>query len=347
LEGVIYVSGETRQTGLSEHEVTIADLLKNDGYQTGIMGKWHLGYRKEYNPVHQGFDEFYGFVSGNIDYHSHYDNSGVFDWWHNADTLREEGYSTDLITQHSIDFIEENQDQPFFLYVPHEAPHVPFQGRDDPAYRFSDNEFTYYGPVEDRHRAYADMMTAMDEGVGRIIEKLEETGLHENTLVLFISDNGGLAEYGNNEPLRGSKTTLWEGGIRVPAIAWWPGRIEPGVTNEPAITIDLYPTFLGLAGAVKPDTLRLDGVNLSPLLFNGDHLTERDLYWKYRGQKAVRRGPWKLMISEADTMLFNLEQDISEQKDMSEEYIERVSNLVSAMESWEEDVMSGVRLKTD
>ncbi|MCG2590939.1 sulfatase [Rhodohalobacter sulfatireducens] len=347
LEGVIYVRGETRQTGLAQKEITIAELLKKAGYRTGIMGKWHLGYREEFNPVHQGFDQFYGFVSGNIDYHSHYDNSGIFDWWHNADTLREEGYTTDLITEHSIDFIEENQDQPFFLYVPHEAPHVPFQGRSDPAYRFSDNEFTYYGPVEDRHRAYADMMTALDESVGRIIEKVEEVGIKEKTLVLFISDNGGLAEYGSNEPLRGSKTTLWEGGIRVPGIAWWPDNIEPGETNQPVIAMDFLPTFLGLARAEKPDTLHLDGINLSPLLFNGDDLPERNLFWRYRGQKAVRSGDWKLMISESDTLLFNLEEDISEERDLSGQYPERVNRLTSAIENWEEDVMSGVTLKTD
>lgn len=347
LEGVIYVSRETRQTGLEQSEITIAELLINAGYQTGIMGKWHLGYKEEFNPVNQGFDQFYGFVSGNVDYHSHYDNSGVFDWWHNADSLHEEGYSTDLITQHSIDFIEDNKDQPFFLYVPHEAPHVPFQGRNDPAYRFSNNEFTYYGPVEDRHRAYADMMTAMDEGVGRIVEKLEEEGLQENTLVLFISDNGGLAEYGSNGPLRGSKGSLWEGGIRVPGIAWWPENIEPGETSQPAITIDLLPTFLELAKAEKPDTLNFDGVNLSPLLFNGDQLPERNLFWRYRNQKAVRNGPWKLMISEADTMLFNLELDITEQNDISGENPQRVGNLVKSLEAWERDVMSGVNLKTD
>jgi len=347
LEGVIYVRGETRQTGLAQNEITIAELLKKAGYQTGVMGKWHLGYREEFNPIHQGFDQFYGFVSGNIDYHSHYDNSGIFDWWHNADTLREEGYSTDLITEHSIDFIEVNQDQPFFLYVPHEAPHVPFQGRSDPAYRYSDNEFTYYGPVEDRHRAYADMMTALDEGVGRIIDKLQETGLQENTLVMFVSDNGGLAEYGNNEPLRGSKTTLWEGGIRVPGIAWWPGKIVPGVTDQPVITMDLLPTFLGLARAEKPDTLHLDGLNLSRLIFNRDDLPERNLFWRYRGQKAVRSGAWKLMISDSDTLLFNLVEDISEERDLSDQYPERVFTLTSAIENWEEDVMSGVRLKTD
>ena len=141
------------------------------------MGKWHLGYKTEYNPVHQGFDQFYGFVSGNIDYFSHYDNAGIYDWWHNTDSLYEEGYSTDLITEHALDFIENNKDWPFFLYVPHEAPHVPFQGRRDSAYRYPDRDFSYFGPVEDRHRAYADMMIALDEGVGRILEKVIQENL--------------------------------------------------------------------------------------------------------------------------------------------------------------------------
>ena len=347
LEGVIYVSGKTRQTGMAQEEITIAELLKKAGYKTGVMGKWHLGYKKKYNPVHQGFDQFYGYVSGNIDYHSHYDNAGIYDWWHNTDSLYEEGYSTDLITKHSLEFIEENKDQPFFLYVPHEAPHVPFQGRTDSAYRFPDKDFSYYGPVEDQHRAYADMMKAMDEGVGRIVEKVKQEGLEDNTLIIFYSDNGGLKGYGDNGPLRGSKTTLWEGGIRVPAIAWWPGKIDSGATDQVAMSFDFFPTFLELANVEKPDTLNLDGVDLSPVLFEGEQLPERELFWRYREQKAARQGPWKLMITEKDTMLFNLEQEIAEQEDLSEEYPERVENLIKALETWENDVMSGVSLKTD
>src|SRR5690606_818458 len=153
-------------TGLDTSQVTLAELLKASGYATGIMGKWHLGYKKEFNPVNQGFDEFYGYLSGNVDYHSHYDNAGIFDWWHNQDSLREEGYVTDLITAHAVDFIRQHRDGPFFLYVPHEAPHVPFQGRNDTAYRYPGRKFTYYGPVEDQKATYHEMIEAMDEGVG-------------------------------------------------------------------------------------------------------------------------------------------------------------------------------------
>lgn len=346
LEGVIYVSGETRQTGMAHEEITIAELLKEDGYQTGIMGKWHLGYKKKYNPVHQGFDQFYGYVSGNIDYHSHYDNAGIYDWWHNTDSLYEEGYSTDLITEHSLDFIENNKDQPFFLNVAHEAPHVPFQGRTDSAYRFPDKDFSYYGPVEDQHRAYADMMRAMDEGVGRIMEKVKQEGLQDNTLIIFFSDNGGLEGYGDNGPLRGYKTSLWEGGIRVPAIAWWPGKIDSGTTDQVAMSFDFFPTVLELASVEKPDTLNLDGVDLSPVLFEGEPLPERELFWRYRGQKAVRNGPWKLMITENDTLLFNLEQDLAEQNDRSEQHPENVDRMMKKLSDWQQEVMQGMELRT-
>lgn len=347
LEGVIYVRGETRQTGMAQQELTIAELLKAAGYRTGIVGKWHLGYREEYNPVHQGFDQFYGFVSGNIDYHSHYDNAGIYDWWHNTDSLYEEGYSTDLITGHALDFMEESQDRPFFLYVAHEAPHVPFQSRSDSAYRFPDRDFSYYGPVEDTAATYAAMMEAMDEGVGRIVDKVEQLGIQDETLIIFGSDNGGEPGFGHNGPLRGHKTTLWEGGIRVPMIAWWPGQIQAGVTDQTAMSFDLFPTFLHVAGQEKPDTLQVDGIDLSPLLLRGERLPDRDLYWRYRGQRAARRGPWKLMVTDGDTLLFNLQHDRAEQQDASAQYPERLGRLLAAMSRWEQEVMEGVTLRTD
>lgn len=347
LEGVIYVQGATRQVGLSQAETTVAELLKTAGYRTAVIGKWHLGFLERFSPIHQGFDEFTGFLSGNIDYHSHVDNAGIFDWWHSADLLRESGYATDLITQHSVDFIEENKGRPFFLYVSHAAPHVPFQGREDPAYRFEDNEFTYFGPVEDRHRAYADMMTALDQSVGRIVARVEKAGIAERTLVLFTSDNGGIAEYGNNKPLRGNKSSLWDGGIRVPGIAWWPGSIQSGVSDYPAMTMDLFPTLLGLARIDKPDNLQLDGMDLSPLLLDGAELDQRKLFWRYRSQRAVRDGAWKLVLSGSDTLLFNLDKDIAESTDLSVRHGDRVMHLRSAVEEWERDVTRGVVLKTD
>jgi arylsulfatase A-like enzyme len=344
LEGVIYVRGESRQVGLDTSQVTIAELMKAQGYATGIMGKWHLGYQAEYNPVHHGFDEFYGYVSGNIDYHSHYDNAGIYDWWHNLDTIQEEGYVTDLITEHSVEFINRHKDHPFFLYVPHEAPHVPFQGRNDPGYRYPGQEFSYYGPVEDQQRAYREMVEVMDEGIGKIMQAIRQNELEENTLVFFLSDNGAEA-FGSNGGLSGQKTNLYEGGIRVPAIAYWKGRISPATSAQPAMSMDLLPTILALSEAQQSTKPAFDGVDLSGLLFQQQVLDERALFWRYRDEKAVRKQNWKLLISKEDTLLFNLEEDMYEQTDLSDSQPARVEVLDKALEQWETE-MSAVEMKT-
>ncbi|MBX2876084.1 MAG: sulfatase-like hydrolase/transferase [Saprospiraceae bacterium] len=336
LEGVIYVRGDTRQYGLDTNVVTIAKALQRGGYRTGIMGKWHLGYRPAYNPVHHGFEQFYGYVSGNIDFHSHYDNAGIYDWYHNLDTLYEEGYVTDLITDHAVEFIERHRDEPFFLYVPHEAPHVPFQGRNDPAYRFSDNEFTYYGPVEDRSRAYREMVEVMDEGIGRVFETVRDLGLEEETLIVFISDNGA-EHFGHNGTLNGSKGSLLEGGHRVPAIAYWKNRIQAGSTAETVMSFDWMPTFLSLA-KLSTEAQALDGIDLSNLLLQGQPLPSRSLFWRYRKEKAIRKGPWKLWIQEQDTLLFNLQKDLGESSNQVEENPEMLEELLGEYLEWESEM---------
>lgn len=332
LEGVIYVRGETRQYGLDTSIVTMAKALRGAGYRTGIMGKWHLGYQPEYNPVHHGFEEFYGYVSGNIDFHSHYDNAGIYDWYHNLDSIYEEGYVTDLITEHAVDFIKAHQAEPFFLYIPHEAPHVPFQGRNDPAYRFSDNEFTYYGPVKDRSRAYREMVEVMDEGVGRLMKKVEELDLEDETLIVFISDNGA-ERFGHNGELNGSKGSLLEGGHRVPAIAYWNGKVKAGISDQTVMTFDWMPTFLELAG-IDAETHDLDGVNLSPLLLEQQPLPDRNLMWRYRNQNAIRSGPWKLWINEQDTMLFHLDNDLGERRNQAKQEPKIVERLLKSYQNW-------------
>lgn len=336
LEGVIYVKGPTRQVGMPLPESTIAELLKKQGYATGIMGKWHLGYQKEFFPTEQGFDEFYGYVSGNIDFHSHYDNAGIYDWWHNQDSLVEEGYVTDLITQHSIDFIEKNHQQPFFLYIPHEAPHAPFQGRNDKGYRFPGEDFSYYGPVEDKAAAYREMVEVMDEGVGQIMAKLKERELDQNTLVIFISDNGAERNYGHNGSLRGWKTNLFEGGIRVPGIAWWPGKISAKVSDTPVMSFDWMPTFLSLSGGTLPEDLKLDGQDLSGLLLQNEPLPSRPLFWRYRGQKVIRDGPWKLLVDEKEgPMLFNLQADPNETTNLAADQPDLIQQLRQKLHTWE------------
>lgn len=345
LEGVIYVRGETRNVGMDTTQVTIAEYMKQAGYASGIIGKWHLGYKKEYNPVNQGFDEFYGYVSGNIDYHSLYDNAGIYDWWHNLDTIKEKGYVTDLITDHAVDFIQENKEKPFFLYVAHEAPHVPFQGRESAAYRFPNTEFTYYGPEEDRKEIYKEMVEVMDEGIGKIMNSLRTQKLEENTLILFISDNGAIS-YGDNGNLNGAKGNLFEGGHRVPAIAYWKNKIQPSVNASTLLTMDILPTCLALAQKELFIQNSFDGIDFSDLLLSKDTLPTRTVFWKYRKQKAARYQDWKLLVSEQDTLLFNLSKDLEEKNNVKTNNPSIAQKLLLELSHWEKQVYAGKKMKT-
>ncbi|MBD3265597.1 sulfatase-like hydrolase/transferase [bacterium] len=339
MEGVIYVRGDTRLKGMPLDALTFAEVLQKEGYQTGIFGKWHLGYRKKYNPIHQGFDQFHGYVSGNIDYISHYDNAGIFDWWHNDLKIQEKGYSTDLFTDYAVNFIENHKDEPFCVYVPHEAPHWPYQGRDDKADRFPNTQFDSRGSRPDRAAAYKEMVEAMDDGVGRIVSKLQELGLEENTLVVFCSDNGGVPKLGDNGGLRGDKASLWEGGHRVPAVAYWPGTIEPGVTDQLALSMDWFPTMVSLAGADIPRRHKLDGVDLTPVLLKQVNLPQRTVFWRYRKHKVARQGPWKLLVeNDKKTYLFNLKKDRNETNNLADAKAEKVDELKALLANWEKEM---------
>lgn len=344
MEGVIYVKGPSRETGLDSSEYSIAKALRNNGYATGIMGKWHLGYQEEFNPVFHGFDEFYGFTSGNVDYHSHFDNAGIYDWWHNTDTILEMGYATDLIRDHSINFIRDHRSQPFLLYISHQAPHVPFQGRRDSAYRYPDREFTYYGPVTDTYRAYKEMVEIMDEGIGAIFKTLKDLELEEKTIVLFISDNGA-ETFGHNGNLKGSKGSLYEGGHRVPAIAYWKGKIAPGIIDQTIMSFDLMPTILSLTNSNIPLDHFFDGIDLSELLFRHIPLPERKLFWKYQNERAVRKGPYKLLVSGKDTSLFNLNIDLTESTNIASKNNWLTREMLAYLQVWEAE-MENVHQKT-
>ncbi len=347
IEGVVYASGETRQTGLDIKEVTFADFLKSAGYATGIVGKWHLGYRVDYNPIYQGFDFFRGYVSGNVDYHSHLDGTGIPDWWHDLEKTEEEGYVTDLVTKYAVSFIEENRGKPFFLYVAHESPHYPFQGRNDGPERLPGGEFKPTGTPEEKKAAYKEMIEVMDEGIGNIFTTLEKLGLKENTFVFFCSDNGGIRDIASNGNLKGNKGSLWEGGHRVPAIAWWPRYIQHGkVTNEEVMSMDVFPTFINLSKAMPKYDFQLDGMDFTRLMIEDRPLPKRSLFWKYRNQKVARNGKWKLLMDKNDAHLYDLEKDISEQSDLASTETTITNQLKSELENWEQDVSLGVKLRT-
>ncbi|WP_405605848.1 sulfatase [Polaribacter sp. Asnod1-A03] len=344
IDGVV-TAKQHRDVGLATSEKTFAEAIKDAGYVTGMFGKWHVGYKTEFNPINQGFDEYIGYVSGNVDYHSHIDQVGYLDWWDGDKIKNEEGYSTDLITEHSVNFIKRHKDEPFLLYIPHEAPHGPFQGRLSKAERtvgWKDGA-KQKGKMseEELNTIYKEMVEVMDEGVGKVMATLKELNLDKNTLIFFCSDNGASRKVGSNGGLRGYKSTLWEGGHRVSAMAWYPGKIKPNqVNNETILTMDLFPTIMDFVGAKTPEGL--DGVNLKNNLTTGEALQERDVFWGYVGRKAIRQGDWKLILRSktAEPLLYNLKEDIEESNNLASQHPEMVETMLKKLQVWSDDVNS-------
>lgn len=344
-------------------EITIATYLRRAGYATGIFGKWHLGKNIAANPVRHGFDEFRGLTCGCGDYFSKLTRYGEADWWHNDALEFQPGYATTVNTDNAVRFIEQHAARPFFLYVPYSAIHFPWQDPDDDGkmLRRPSAETGKPGaaPKVGPHAAAEipavaqRMIEEIDNGVGRIMAAIRQQGLDRSTLVFFKSDNGGYNAYSyqgksilvsSNGRFRGGKGQVYEGGHRVPAIAWWPGRIAPGTTTaETAVTMDLVPTLLDLARVDLPaagGSNALDGVSLVPLLLRSEALAPRTLFWisppDQAGQtrRAVRQGPWKLVEEE----LYNLENDPAETRDLASDRPELVRELKAKLRNWERDV---------
>ena len=341
-----------RHHGLMPLEVTFAELLRAEGYRTAVFGKWHLGYQKRFNPIHHGFERFRGYVSGNVDYISHFDRMGIADWWDGDRLVPESGYSTHLITRHAVRVIKQHADRsgkkPFCLYVAHECPHSPYQGPRDRPVRGPERTKPRKMSRKDIKATYGRMMTEMDRGVGAIATALKDAGIADRTLVLFFSDNGANRN-GRNGSLRGFKGSVWEGGHRVPAIAWWPGTISPGrKTSTIAITLDVMPTLIELAGGRIPDGHRLDGVSLVSVL-TGNEMTARNparrtLFWAFGRRAAVRRGDWKLVVGHLpgeSVGLYNLRDDLGERTNLAASDPERVKELQAALSAWRNEVARG------
>ncbi len=313
--------------GISPEEVTLPRLLKQKGYRSTLIGKWHLGYDSKFHPMNHGFDEFCGFLGGNVDYHTHVASHGIkeLDWWEDRKIENEKGYSTDLLTKHAVDFIVRHKTRPFFLYLAHAAPHAPWQGR---------NPDDKKSPVE----TYKEMIRTLDDSVAAVIGALRENGIEKNTLVIFNSDNGPAAPRGfaANGVLRGKKGSVHEGGHRVPFIASWPGVIPAGaISNTPAMTIDLLPTFTKLAGAAAPENHQLDGSDLMPLLTDPAKKKDRVLHWLFGNSWAVRKGPWKLIGKGCTAQsLVNLEKDLPEKNNQLKDMPELVDELTKLHREW-------------
>ena len=353
IPNVIYANPAwNRHHGLQPEETTVAELLRAEGYATGVVGKWHLGYGGETNPLRHGFETFHGYVSGNVDYFSHVDGFGNHDWWAGETNREEPGYVTHLINDHAVAFIERHAagDRPFFLYVAHEAPHFPYQGPNDAAFRLVGERIPEQREPARVKRAYREMVEEMDTGIGAIAETLRRLGLAERTFVFFLSDNGATAA-GSNGPLRGFKASLWEGGHRVPAVAWWPGAIAAGGTTDAVMTsIDLAATVLDVADVLPPVERPLDGVSLLPHLLGSAAPDDRDLFWAYQQarrpveQLAMRRGAWKLIVNGPggpDVALYNLDEDLGETTNLVASEPDRAAAMRTALDAWRADVQAG------
>lgn len=330
--------------GLPGGGATIAIALADAGYATGLVGKWHVGYDPERQPLQQGFDYFFGLLGGNHHYFEHMDRIGVHDLWLGSETTEREGYSTDLFTEEAIGFIQKNHEVPFFLFLSHAAPHFPFQGPNDKDKEVVPKKKSWQ---EGDRETYAAMVERMDEGIGAVLDELEKHELAADTIVVFTSDNGG-SVHARNAPFSGKKSEIWEGGTRVPCIVRWPGKIAKATeTNQIGITMDWTSTFLRMAGAdLLPEGV--DGLDLLPVLTGKREEFERTLFWRRKhGPKrkgfeegvAVRKGDWKLIDqAEGESFLFHLRDDPAEEKNRFAEFPERARKMRALAAEWEAEV---------
>ncbi len=335
---------QAQESGLRPTGRSLPQLLKNSGYATGLIGKWHLGYKPEFSPHAHGFDYFFGFKSGLIDYYQHTDQNGEHDLFENDAPTHPTGYSTDLFTDRSVKFIEDNAGRPFFLEVAFNAAHWPFQPPDHPSVAPGNARLVQPQDPDTSTRAdYVAIMERADLGVGKILAALERRGLTRNTLVIFTNDNGG-EWLSRNAPLFHRKQTVWEGGIRVPAIFKWPAQLPAGKTSSQVGSVmDFAATLTAITGSAVPSDAKLEGINLIPLLKDGAARQERTLFFRYtvgqtRRQRAVRQGDWKLVIDGPNPMLFNLSNDIGERNDVTNQHQDIVGRLNGLITQWEQDV---------
>ena len=331
------------QHGLGLQERTLAQALKETGYTTAICGKWHLGHlSSQYLPTSRGFDHQYGHYNGALDYFTHIRDGGL-DWHRNDEPLREEGYTTNLIADESVRLIaQHNVSGPLFLYVPFNAVHSPFQAPQP----YID---MYQHITNKRRRIYAAMVTCMDDAIGRIVQALQERRLKRNTLIIFCSDNGGVGGVADNGPLRGQKGQLYEGGVRVPAVAVWPGVVKAGaVVKEPLHIVDMYPTLLKLAGAKLEQTLPIDGRDAWPTITEGKPSPHEDILLNVTpATGAIRCGDWKLLyngnigannagrtVEQKVFELFNLSEDPYEKNNLVDKYPQKFQELKHRLEQY-------------
>lgn len=320
-------------SGLPLTERTLAEWLREAGYATCCIGKWHLGRSEPYRPMRRGFDEFYGTLANTPFFHptQFIDSRVSADIQQIAD---DDFYTTIAYGERAVDWIEKHAGGPWFLYLPFNAQHAPLQAPAKYLDRFANIQ-------DEKRRTFAAMMAAMDDAVGKVLEKIRQLGQEENTIIFFLSDNGGPTQQttSRNGPLRGFKATTWEGGIRVPFCAQWKGKFPAGTTYEhPVIQLDVVPTCLTAAGVAVDPARKLDGVDLTPYVTGANKERPHEtLYWRFGNQWAIRHGDWKLVVANGGSgqpELYNLADDVSESRNLAQEQPQRVAKLKTLYDRW-------------
>jgi arylsulfatase A-like enzyme len=341
----LYEPLTTHPTGLPPTPPTLPRLVKDRGYETALIGKWHLGLLPEFHPHRHGFDEFYGFLGAAADYASHVDTEALENYFYDGDRpARAEGYLTDLFTERAVRFLTRERAAPFFLSLQYNAPHWPWQAPGDPPYPDSLRWTRGGSPA-----TFARMMERLDDGVGRVLSALRNNGGEHDTFVVFTSDNGG-ERFSHMGPFSGGKTTLYEGGIRVAAFARWPGVIPAGTTcDQVCITQDWTATLLSrVAPQADAAVSALDGIDLLPALTGAARPVPRDLYWRITQREqhsATRSGDWKYLATREGEFLFDLARDPGETTDLKTRHPDVLANLRNAYVEWERGVLQPIPLE--
>lgn len=328
--------------GLAVTGRSLPQLLKNAGYATALVGKWHLGEKPEFHPNRHGFDYFWGYLGGFIDWYTHTGGDGQHDLWENGAHATHSGYFQHEVTRRSVNFIRQHAGGPFFIEVAYGAPHWPFQSPRRSSVARDNARLLRASDIGAPTREdYVEIVEDVDAGVGQMLAELDQRGLANRTLVIFMSDNGG-EWLSRNAPLFHRKDRLWEGGIRVPAIFRWPGTLPAGTTSrQVGATMDVTATLLAAAGA-DASSARLEGIDLLPMLKGAPQERTRTIFWRNATggstQRAVRQGDWKLLLDGPQEFLFNLREDIGERNDLARSNPDRVRSLKALVDRWESDV---------
>jgi len=326
----------SEENGLPTEEVLLSDLLREEGYRTIALGKWHLGYAPHFHPLARGFDDYWGFLQGSRSYWP-IEGTRLNRLLRDREPVEERfEYLTDALGEEAAHYVEAHRERPFFLYLAFNAVHTPMHARPDVL-----EELPSVEPK--RRRQLVAMTISLDRAVGRLLAALREHGLERDTLVVFVNDNGGATNNASlNAPLRGTKGTPFEGGLRVPMLISWPARLPQGLVYDPPVsTLDVLPTALAAAGRQDPAPNALDGVDLLPFLSGEvEGRPHETLFWRRGAHRAVRDGDWKLVLQEdGEPMLFDLAADPGESHDLAVDEPERLAALVGKLEAWEAELI--------